>query len=256
MSGASGATLGTAVQTITIVDDDPWPAMRVETPLTNSTVHQRFTIAGWAIDRGAATGPGVDAIHVWAFPRSFTGDAIFVGVGAYGGARPDVGAAYGTQFTNSGFGLTAVLTTAGLYEVVVFAHSAVTGTFNQAQAVWVTVTGDPRMALGVPTANALVGQSFAVAGWAIDLAAASGPGTDAIHIWAYPASGPAQFLGDTYVGWDRPDVAAAFGSSQFRYSGFGRTCTLAPGTYQLVVFARSTVTWKFNQAYAVWITVQ
>jgi hypothetical protein len=26
-----------------------------------------FAIAGWAIDRGAAAGPGVDAVHAWAF---------------------------------------------------------------------------------------------------------------------------------------------------------------------------------------------
>jgi hypothetical protein len=67
------------------------------------------------------------------------GAPVFVGVAAYGSARPDVGAILGGQFTNSGFTLTATLE-AGSYRLVAFARSTLTGTFN-AQAADVTVGG-------------------------------------------------------------------------------------------------------------------
>jgi hypothetical protein len=61
---------------------------------------------GGPIDRGAPSGPGVDAVHVSAWP-----------VG--GGSPTFLGAA--------------------MLAIVVFAHSAVAGTFNNAQTVTITV---------------------------------------------------------------------------------------------------------------------
>jgi hypothetical protein len=59
------------------------------------------------------------------------------------------------------------------------------------------------------------------------------------------------FLGAATYGVSRPDVAAAFGS-RFLNSGYtlNVTTNLAPGTYTLVVFARSTVTGTFSNAIA------
>jgi hypothetical protein len=42
------------------------------------------------------------------------------------------------------------------------------------------------MSTDIPANHATVGQPFTIAGWAIDLAAASGTGVNTVHIWAYP----------------------------------------------------------------------
>jgi hypothetical protein len=116
------------------------PRMAIDMP-QSGTVASPFGIGGWAIDAGAASGSGVDAVHVWAYPNPGSGQAaVWVGTATLGASRPDVGAIFGSQFTPSGYNLTATLP-AGYYQVVVFARSTVTGTFNQAQSVFLTVTG-------------------------------------------------------------------------------------------------------------------
>ena len=108
--------------------------MWVDMPTAGQTVGSAFVIAGWAFDPNAA-GSGVDAIHVWAYPNPGSGAApMFLGTAALGYSRPDVAAAFGPMGASSGFGMVGALP-AGTYDLVVFAHSAATGTFNQAQAV-------------------------------------------------------------------------------------------------------------------------
>ena len=67
----------------------------IDRPLNLSTVTRPFLLAGWTFDPSAPTGTGVDTIHVWAFPAS-GGAPTFVGVPAYGTARPDVGGYFGS----------------------------------------------------------------------------------------------------------------------------------------------------------------
>ena len=55
---------------------------------------------------------------------------MFLGVTDYGVFRPDVGAVFGPQFTNSGFNLMAGPLAPGIYDVVVFARTLVSGTFE------------------------------------------------------------------------------------------------------------------------------
>ena len=52
----------------------------------------------------------------------------------------------------------------------------------------------------------------------------------------------------------RSDIAAFFGG-EFLRSGFDFTGTLAPGTYDLVVFARNIRTQRFDQLRIVRVTV-
>jgi hypothetical protein len=54
-------------------------------------------------------------------------------------SRPDVGAAFGARFTSSGYDLTISTLPAGTYHVAVYAHSSLTGSFNQSMAVTITV---------------------------------------------------------------------------------------------------------------------
>jgi subtilisin len=115
-----------------------WPQMAVDGPAQSSTLGSSFTINGWAIDRMATSGSGVDAVHVWAFPIN-GGSPLFAGQAAHGQPRSDVGNMVGHQFDPSGYTLTASGLAAGTYDLVIYAHSAVTGTFNQSQTVRVTV---------------------------------------------------------------------------------------------------------------------
>jgi hypothetical protein len=228
--------------------------MNIDTPANGASPFQPFVIAGWAIDIDDPVGTGVDAVHVYAVPTG--GAAIFLGVASYGGSRPDIGALFGAQFTNSGFGLVVNGLAPGSYQLLVFAHSLVTGTFNQVRAVNVIVAASGVMSLDTPANGAITPQPFVAAGWAIDLASTSGPGIDAVHVWAVPVGGgAATFLGVASYGAARPDVAAIFGA-QFLNSGFGIVVAgLPPGAYSLQVFVHSAVTATFNNARAVTVTI-
>ena len=120
------------------------------------------------------------------------------------------------------------------------------------------VTPAPRMNVDLPANNARVSSlGFPVAGWAIDAAAVGSTGVDAIHVYAHPTSGaPAIFVGVGVFNVARPDVAAAFGQPYFTNSGFSLNATLPPGTYDLVVYSRSTIAAAFNNAQAKRITVE
>ena len=115
----------------------PMPHMFIDLPAANATLQGSVRVAGWALETGATTGTGVDAVHVWAYPSS-GGAPILVGVAFYGVARPDVGAVFGARYTPSGFDVTGLLPP-GAYDVVAFAHSTTTNAFAGVQVVHVTV---------------------------------------------------------------------------------------------------------------------
>jgi hypothetical protein len=115
---------------------DPW--MAIESLAGGSTKTQPFLVAGWAVDFGAAVGPGVDQVHVWA-TRVSDGTKTFLGVASYGSTRSDVSALFGPTFANSGYSLSVSGLTPDVYDITVFARSTVTGGFNQAQTVRVNV---------------------------------------------------------------------------------------------------------------------
>ncbi len=101
------------------------------------------------------------------------------------------------------------------------------------------------------------GQAFTVAGWAADLDDQGGAGIDTVHVWARPRDGgDPRFLGAATLGGGRPDVAAVYGD-RFRPSGYGLTVAgLAPGDYDLCVFAWSTVLQDFAPAATVALRVR
>ena len=238
------------------------PVVAVDTPHPFATFGPTLLVTGWTIDAGASTGTGVDAVHVWAYP--FTGGVLgtptFLGTASLGFGRPDVAAIFGAAFASSGYALQSSALAPGPYRLVVFAHSTVSGLFNPSTFVDVTVaaaaTPDPWMALENPPANSTQQQPFLTTGWALDFGAAVGPGVDMIHVWATRVSdGTQTFLGMASYGAARSDVAALFGSS-FSASGYSLSVTgLTPGTYDLSVFARSTVTGTFNQVQTVRVNV-
>lgn len=230
----------------------------VDAPVNNAMVVQPFDVSGWSIDRGAATGTGVDSVQVYAFPNPGSGQpGIFLG-SSYGLSRPDVGAAVGAQFTQSGYRVAVNGLNAGVYLIGVYARSTVTGT-TQLTSLLVNVATGPQMAIDQPAAGAVVQQPFVLSGWAIDGAAGAGTGVDTVHVWGYPNPGsgaPPVFVGAAQYGMSRPDVGATFGS-RFTNSGYSlQVRGLPPNTYQLVAFARSTATGTFNQARSVVASVR
>jgi hypothetical protein len=234
--------------------------MAIDVPATGSTVANGFTVGGWALDLGAPSGTGVDSVQVWGYPTTGAA-AIFVGVATQGVSRPDVGTAFGSsRFATGGYTLAGTLP-AGSYDLAVFAHSTVTGTFNNSKSVRITVLpplSKPRMAVDLPGVGQNISLDFRVSGWALDLASTSGTGVSNVDVWAYPAAGGnALFVGSASVGTSRPDVGAAFGAYRYSASGFDLNVSgaLPRGSYNLVVFARSSVIGSFNNAVTVPIRV-
>jgi hypothetical protein len=225
----------------------PDPRMALDVPGAGN-VSGQFAVAGWALDRGAPSGSGVDQVHVWAFNTS-NGAATFVGAANLGVSRPDIGAWLGAQFSTSGFGMTGSLPP-GTYDINAYARSTVTGLFNYAQARRITVVApvsQPMMVVDFPAQNQTVTQFFTVAGWAVDRVSSSGPGVSGVHVWAWPLSGGAAiFVGGTTTGHQRPDVAAYLGHPRFAPSGYILQASLPPGQYNLVVFAWSDIAGGFN----------
>jgi hypothetical protein len=192
---------------------------------------------------------------VWAYPSSGA-TPIFAGAATLGYARPDVAAAFGPQFGAAGYALDVQNLPAGSYTLIAYAHQASSGAFAAERAVRVTVTGPrPFIFIDVPATDTTVGTSIRVAGWAIEVGAATGTGVDAVHVWAYPAAGGAPLLiGVASYGAARPDVGAIFGSP-YTASGFDVTGSLPPGTSDIVAFAHSTTTNSFTGVRSVHVTV-
>jgi hypothetical protein len=232
------------------------PLVWIDIPVAGTEISLPFEIGGWAIDRGAISDSGIDAVHVYAFPA--TGAATFLGAAPLGFSRPDVAAAFGPQFDSAGWLMKITSMPSmpeGPYTLVAFAHSAITGRFDavvrRSVRFPVPPTPDPLMSIDAPAPSSVFPASATVfiGGWAIDRSAATGPGIDAIHVWIYPTPGdsapPPFFAGVATYGVSRPDVGAAFGS-RFTPSGYQLYVSgLAPGTYAVYVYAHSTVSNTF-----------
>ena len=132
--------------------------------------------------------------------------------------------------------------------------------------VQVTLTDRPaataaplQMTIDLPTENLSTTGPVVVAGWALDPDAVAGSGVDTIHVWAYRrdiTDAPPQFMGVAALNVERPDVAQVFGG-QFHGAGFQLvTPQLAPGTYDLVVYAWSHQTEQFEDARVVRVVVR
>jgi hypothetical protein len=224
----------------------------IDSPLAVSQT--LVTVRGWALDRRAASGIGVDAIHVYAWPIG-GGSPTFVGATTPGVTSNDAATIHGPAYSTAGYTLTGTVPP-GTYTLAVYAHNTFDGLWNQSVQPLQIKTSSPIMSVDTPTQNQTVASWFAVSGWAIDSAETSTTGVDAVDVWVGPAGGvPTVYLGNAALNGDRPDVAAAANGSQFRFSGFNTIVSLSPGTYDLFIYARSTVTGTFNNAVVRRVTV-
>ncbi len=169
VANAASLAAGTYTGTLNVSATSPDPIMTlpvtvtltvtgaklsIDAPANGATVSNGFAVAGWAIDQAATSGTGVSEVDVYAFPPTATaGDkGTFLGIAAYGGARPDIGSAFGSQFTNSGYGLSvSSLTPGSSYRIVVFVKSAISGQFAANQTVSVTVASNSSAGSTPPT---------------------------------------------------------------------------------------------------------
>ena len=121
----------------------PAPHMRIIAPASGATVTQPFSVSGYAVDLGGS-GTGVDAVQVWATPTT-GGNPVFLGPASYGGLCLDASAIFGPPHKQSGFDLSATGLAPGLtYNITAYAHSTISGTFNNSVSATVTVAdGSP-----------------------------------------------------------------------------------------------------------------
>jgi hypothetical protein len=136
--GSGDATVGRQEVRMVLRPKGTGPQVVIDMPGAQQAVEQPFVVAGWAADLTAAEGSGIDTLHVWAYPLTGTAP-VFVGVTGVGGARPDVAAAYGEQFGQSGYGLLVQGLEAGSYDLAVFGWSHQRSGFLPAAVVRITV---------------------------------------------------------------------------------------------------------------------
>jgi hypothetical protein len=133
MPYASGFTGGEFIAT-----NVPLNRLWVDVPGPGATVHGPFTVSGWAFEENAAD-EGIDAIHVWALPVG-AGAPQFLGVATIGVPRPDVAWYFSMpQRANAGFKLDGATLPPGTYDLMLAAHSRISGTFNIYRIVRIVV---------------------------------------------------------------------------------------------------------------------
>lgn len=111
----------------------------LDAPRAYQTVDTNFHIGGWAVDWDSRHSSGVMTIHVWAYPENGA-PPIWVGVPG-GGNRPDVAAAFGSNFLKCGFGLNVTGTLEpGNYLLAVFPFSEIRGAFDYDSAIGIPIT--------------------------------------------------------------------------------------------------------------------
>jgi hypothetical protein len=169
--------------------------LQVDAPASGATLTVPFTVAGWAIDSSAASGTGIDAVHVWAAPAS--GAPIFLGAATLGVARPDVASTFGAQFQPSGFYLTVATPLApGVYVLTAYARRAATGAFEILQQVAITIRGVGLSDL-VPCSAGQVPQFDGATWHCADNPGVSGPAGPAGPAGPTGPTGPAGAIGPT-----------------------------------------------------------
>ena len=234
------------------IDGPSDPLMQLETPISGPS-GPSFVARGWAIDRGSALGPGIDAVHVWAIPTNGS-PAIFLGESG-GLERPDIAAQYGAKFLHAGFSVAANNVPSGEYVIVAYAHSSVTHAFQAQQMATVRIGSRPLLYIDLPSPYATFSGRFPMGGWAVDLDASSGTGVSEIQVFAQRPGEDTRFLGSATLGVPRPDIGAAFGG-QFTNSGWTFVGgELPPDTWTITAYMRSSLTGTFVLAQTVIVTL-
>ena len=185
---ARRGVLRSAAARSTIEQTSRWLNIDEPGPIAQPALHVR----GWAIEVSAppstvSPAPAtVASVHAWAWPTSGAAP-IFVGATSASRPRPDIAAVYGSAYGAAEFLLPVSGLPAGTYTIVVYAFRARLGTLTQGRG-----SSSPccpaRGSRSTRWGPASRGISSSAAG-PRTCPPPYGPGVDAVHVWAYPASG-------------------------------------------------------------------
>jgi hypothetical protein len=123
---------------VTVVPWAPTTRMMVDVPLAGVQSSGSFVFAGWALALDAPSVPGIQAVHVWAYPVG-GGAPTFLGAATLGGVRPDVGAVFGPGYETSGYGLIVNNLPSGTWDISAYPLADGTSTFGAPRTVRVTI---------------------------------------------------------------------------------------------------------------------
>jgi len=118
--------------------------VQVDIPAANSVLPGSFIIGGWMLDWAARSDAGVAFADVWLYPAN--GATPFYIGEMDRGPRPDVAAAFGPQFLQSGFSFLVRDVPPGQYWIVITPWSTLTNGFQypSAAAVPITISGSAK----------------------------------------------------------------------------------------------------------------
>ncbi|HAX18382.1 MAG TPA: hypothetical protein DCY00_07305, partial [Actinobacteria bacterium] len=280
ITGSTGSPVSTGAETLT---GDV--LMNIDTPKSDEAVSGVISLQGWAIDKSATVTTGITAIHVYDGPANGPGN--LVGIANYGIGRQDVANKYGkANLAPCGFNLQIDTNklSKGTHVLHVYAHneavgwkystvrinvvndgspvntSAQTTTTQQTTTQTntsattsgsVSISGPRKTVINIdtPKSGSAINGSFTLAGWAVETASTTSSGITAIHIYDGPANGEGNFLAAATYGVSRPDVAAYYGKSNFKNSGFSANISLnklSNGNHTLYVYAyNQDIGWKY-----------
>lgn len=240
----------------TVLIDQLIARVTIEAPTNGTEVTLPFDISGWTIEQDAkvpqADHSGIERVELYDYPPS--GPPIFLGRIATTLTRPDVAAAFGDRYLESGFSRRIGRLSAGAHTLVVYARSRSDGQYTGG-GVTVTVRRDPLIRIDAPSNGETVSQPFTLYGWAADMTSPFGTGVDMVRVFAVGPDETKVALGNATYGSSRLDVAQYFEQPALA-PGFGMTVTGLPaGRYTLVAEARSTATGLFERSASVEVTV-
>lgn len=225
----------------------------LESPATGSKVGGSVQVKGWAVDKAASLGTGVQAVHVYLDGEQ--GQGFFLGAATYGEEREDVVKQLGeARFRPSGYTLswdTSRVAT-GEHTLNVYALSAVTGRWEKFTSHVTVVTrpfaDDPLIRMMSPTEGSVMeGSGREIKGWAVDRNALSGTGVDRVEVYLdgeRTVAGTVK-LGEATYGGDYGSPAQELNDSRYKNSGFlliWNPNQFRAGQHTLYVYARSTHT--------------
>jgi hypothetical protein len=197
---------GSSSLTFNIQSTSPPPTVAIDSPLVNSVVSGVINVSGWAIDNAtSAGGTPIASVQV-------SVDGTMVGNATYGGARPDVCAAFPSRPNCPNVGYSFSLNTSGLSSgshVITVSATDTDGVPDVgAKSVTITVstpTGPPVVYIDNPTSGAVLTGTATVSGWAIDNGVGVGTPIAGVQIKV-----DGSVVGSATYGTPRSDVCAAF----------------------------------------------
>ena len=213
----------------------PAPVVFIDSPAPGATISGTITLSGWAIDNATSIGTAISSVQIMV-------DGALVGTANYGGARPDVCAAYPGRPGCPNVGFTYQLNGASLGAGAHIITAVATDTDSPPDAGSSSVTVKvpaPVVSIDSPAPGATIAGTVAVSGWAIDSTTSIGTAISSVQIMVDGA-----LVGTATYGASRPDVCAAYpgrpGCPNVGFTYQLNAASLGAGTHTITAVATDT----------------